>query len=312
MPSMRNVLRAPLAAAYWLGAAQSKTAENGDDVIFLCHGTPRGLLARLERQLRYLRRVFAIVPLATIAASLGAPRRPGRRRQAALTFDDGLRSNVQLGYPLLRSLGIPATFFVCPGLIEEGRWLWTHEARRRLEYAGPDLRRELAVELGAPSEDLDAFIQWMKELDYPQRKRAEARLAEATAAFAPSQPDREAFDLAGWDELRALDPAVVTVGSHTLTHPVLPRMSAAEVEAELRDSRRMIEAKLGRPAEFFSYPNGDVDERTLASVRRYYRAAVRNRSATHFDPHLLPSVHMPRGVLDLAWTTSRPGSAAAH
>ena len=66
--------------------------------------------------------------------------------------------------------------------------------------------------------------------------------------------DREAFDLAGWDELRSVDPSIVTVGSHTATHPVLPSLSPAQIEAELRDSRRMIEAKLARPADFSLIP----------------------------------------------------------
>lgn len=313
MPSMRNVLRAPVAAAYWLGAGQGLTAGNGEDVIFLCHGTPRRLAARLERQLRYLRRAFDIVPLARFAASLRAPRTRGRRRQAVVTFDDGLRTNVEVAYPLLHALGIPATFFVCPGLIEERRWLWTHESRRRLEFAAPHLREALAAELGAPAE-IEAFVEWMKEIEFPQRKRVEARLAKATAAFVPSELDREAFDLAGWDELRTLDPAIVTVGSHSLTHPVLPSMSPAEIEAELRDSRRLIEAKLGRAAEFFSYPNGDVDELTLRGVRRHYRAAVCYESEAPHDPHLMPSVHLPRGVLDLAWTTNHgfPEAASWH
>lgn len=304
MPSVQDVLRGPRAVGYWLGVGQRRTVEDGDDIIFLCHGTPRRMAARLERQLRYLRRVFTIVPLAAFAASMSAARTPGRRRRAAITFDDGLRSNALVAYPILRALGIPAAFFVCPGLIEERRWLWTHEARRRLQFAGRHLRQELAADLGAPAE-VEAFVQWMKELDFPSRTRVEATLKDATAAFVPSDQDGEAFDLAAWDELRSLDPSIVTVGSHTMTHPVLPSMSGAEIEAELRDSRRMIEAKLARPAEFFSYPNDDVDERTLACVRRHYRAAVCGNSGRRSDPHLMPSVHLPRGVLALAWKVNR-------
>ena len=299
MPSVRSMLRAPVAVAYWLGAGQGKTTEDGDGTIFLCHGTSRDIAVRLERQLRYLRRVFTIVPLAALAASLRRQRTQGTPRQAAIIFDDGLRSNLLFAYPILRALGIPATFFVCPGLIEERRWLWTHEARRRLQFAAPHLRQELAVEVGAPAE-VGAFVQWMKELDLPQRKRVEARLRDATAAFVPADADHEAFDLAGWEELRSLDPSTVTVGSHSMTHPILPSMSSAEIEAELRDSRRMIEAKLARPAELFSYPNGDADERTLTGVRRYYRAAVRYGSVTRADPHQMPSLTLPRGVLALA------------
>jgi peptidoglycan/xylan/chitin deacetylase (PgdA/CDA1 family) len=281
--------------------------EDGADVIFLCHGTPRHTADRLERQLRYLRRAFRIVPLAALAASFGAPRKPGSKRRAVITFDDGLRSNVAVAYPVLRALGVPATFFVCPGLIEERRWLWTHEARRRLQFAGGPVRQALAAELGAP-EEVEPFVQWMKEIDFTRRMRVEAGLRQATAGFVPSEADREAFDVADWHELRSLDPSIVTVGSHSMTHPILPSLGAAQIEAELRDSRRMIEAKLARPAEFFSYPNGDVDERTLAGVRRHYRAAVRYGSVAGSDPHLMPSTHLPSGVLKLAWKVNQRGA----
>ena len=309
MRIVRNLLRAPLALGYWLGVGQTRALATGEDVIFLCHGTPRCRARWLERQLRYLRSVFTFVPLAELAASFGAARLPGRQRRATIVFDDGLRSNVRVAYPLLRALGIPATFFVCPGLIEERRWLWTHEARRRLQFAAPRLRGELARELDAPAE-VEAFVQWMKKLDFPRRMRVEAMLKHATAAFVPSEPDREAFDLAGWDELRQLDPAIVTIGSHTMTHPILPSMSAGEIEAELRDSRRMIEAKLAGPTEFFSYPNGDFDERTLAGVRRYYRAAVTCNAKTRVDPYRMPDVHLPRRVLSLAWRLNHPPQAS--
>jgi peptidoglycan/xylan/chitin deacetylase (PgdA/CDA1 family) len=305
MRIVRMLLRAPPAVMYWLGVGQTRAMQEGEDAIFICHGTPLRSAAPLERQLRYLRRVFTLVPFAELAASTSAARAPARRRQATIIFDDGLRSNVHVAYPMLLALGIPATFFVCPGLIEERRWLWTHEARRRLQFAAPQVRHELARELGVSAE-VEEFVQWMKQLEFPRRTRVEAMLRHATAAFVASEADREAFDLAGWDELRLLDPSIVTVGSHSMTHPVLPSMSAGEIEAELGESRRMIEAKLGRPAEFFSYPNGDVDERTLAGVRRHYRAAVNSGSTTRRDPHLMPNRHLRRGVLPLAWQLNHP------
>jgi len=294
MASLRSMLRAPRAVSYWLGVGQHRVVEHGDDMVFLCHGTPPASADRLARQLRYLRRAFRIVPLAAFAASVGAPCKPGRRRRAALIFDDGLRSNVTVAYPMLCALGVPAAFFVCPGLIEERRWLWTHEVRRRLQFAAR-----------APAR-IEAVVARMKKLDYPRRLRVEAALRRATAGFVPSEADREAFDLADWDELRSLDPSLVTVGSHSMTHPVLPSLDSAGIEAELRDSRRLIEARLARPAEFFSYPNGDADERTLAGVRRHYRAAVRYHSPNATDPHQIPCTHLPRGVLSLAWNVNNP------
>jgi len=303
MPTARAMLRAPVAVAYWLGAS-TKMLENGNDVIFRYHGTPRHLATQLRLQLRYLRRVFTFVPLASIIGSLGESRRPGERRRAAIIFDDGLRSNVEVAYPVLRSLGIPATFFVCPGLIDSRKWLWTHETRRRFDFAGPGLRQELATELTAPA-NVEGFVQWMKELELAERERVEARLREATACFVPGDADREAFDLAQWPELRTLEPSVITIGSHSMTHPILPRLSEAGIENEVRESRRILEAKLDRPVEFFSYPNGDLDWRTLAITRRHYRAAIAHGSGMPLDPHLVSSVHLPEGVLRLAWWVNR-------
>ena len=204
MPGIQGIVRASWAVRYWLGVGQRQTVERGDDLVFLCHGTPRSMAARLERQLRYLRRVFTIVPMAAFAASISQPAQAGRTRRAAIVFDDGLRTNVLVAYPMLRALGIPATFFVCPGLIEERRWLWTHEVRRRLEFAGRHTRRQLAAGLGAPAE-VEAFVQWMKEMQFPRRARVETALRHATAGFVPSELEREAFDLARWDELRSPD-----------------------------------------------------------------------------------------------------------
>jgi peptidoglycan/xylan/chitin deacetylase (PgdA/CDA1 family) len=310
MPSVRNLLRVPRAIGYWLGVGQRRMVEDGEDVIFLCHGTPRRTADLLERQLRYLRRTFRIVPLDAFAASPGTPRKRDGKRRAAIIFDDGLRSNVVVAYPILRALGIPATFFVCPGLIEERRWLWTHEARRRLQFAGRSLQQALAADLGTSAE-VEPIVQRMKEIDFPRRMRIEARLRQATADFVPSHADREAFDLADWHELRSLDPSIITIGSHSMTHPILPSLSTGEIEAELRDSRRMIEEKLARPAEFFSYPNDDVDDRTLAGARRHYRAAVCYGARAGSDPHLMPCMHLPSGVLALAWKVNRQGAAAA-
>ena len=87
---VRNLLRAPLALGYWLGVGQTRAIEKGGDIIFLCHGTPRRSAATLERQLRYVRRVFTLVRLAERATSICAERLSGRRRRAAIVFDDDL------------------------------------------------------------------------------------------------------------------------------------------------------------------------------------------------------------------------------
>ncbi len=67
-------------------------------------------------------------------------------------------------------------------------------------------------------------------------------------------------------ELARLDARLVALGSHTVTHCRLSELSQAELERELRDSRRVLERETGRAVELLSFPHGDYDDRVLAAV----------------------------------------------
>jgi peptidoglycan/xylan/chitin deacetylase (PgdA/CDA1 family) len=296
MTTLSALCAAPIALANWVGFGRD---EKPCARALLFHGTPRREAATLERQLRWLRRRFDIVPLHALARAAAAGE---VGRKLALTFDDGLRSNIEIAYPLLRSLGLPATFFVCPGLVDRGAWLWTHESRCRLARLDAAARSELAREYGAPA-GIAAFVEWMKHLDLAERRRVEARLAAATPRFEPTAAERADFDLASWEELRALDPEIVTIGSHTLTHPVLPGTPPGELEREVGESREQLERRLGHSVDSFAYPNGDINAAAEACVRRHYTVAMtveRGVIRRGADACRLPRLAAPPGLLRLA------------
>jgi peptidoglycan/xylan/chitin deacetylase (PgdA/CDA1 family) len=264
------------------------------DRILMYHGTPRGDAPALERQLRLVSMAFPVVPLDDLASG-----QKGARPRVALTFDDGLRNNVDVAYPILERLGLTATFFVCPGLIDGEQWLWNHEARQRLLTLDASELGELAAGVGAPGE-VEAFVEWLKTLDIARRREVEADIRDATPGFAPSDAQRHEFDLAGWKELKSLDPRVVAIGSHTMTHPILTSLTTEETDAEMRESRFALEKRLEREVSSFCYPNGNLNDGALASARRYYRSAVTvepGRLEGEIDPHQLPRFAAdPRGM----------------
>jgi peptidoglycan/xylan/chitin deacetylase (PgdA/CDA1 family) len=206
-------------------------------------------------------------------------------------------------YPILKRLKLPATFFICPGLIDEGRWLWNVEARQRLASLHLPVLRELAADFRVPAA-VEPCVRWMKTLNLTSRLRVEQHIREASADFVPTADQREECDLATWDELRSLDPSVVTLGSHTMSHPILSQCTAAEIENEVGESRRVIEQRLQRRVELFAYPNGDQNARVRESVARHYRAAVTTVPSwvrPGMNPLLLPRVDAPRGAMRLCW-----------
>jgi peptidoglycan/xylan/chitin deacetylase (PgdA/CDA1 family) len=284
-----------------LGLGGAAQRNDGRARILMLHGTARRRARQLERLLEYVRRHFQVVPLSVIVAD-SAARDVRFRRQVALTFDDGLANNVEVAYPILRRLGLTATFFVCPGLVGTGRWLWNHEARGRLRQLPAAARRELALQLGAPA-DVEGFVDWMKAQPLPARRGAESLVRAATPRFLPSPAQRHQFDIAGWEALRSLDPSVVAIGAHTLTHPILTTLPPAEAEREIRGSQSVLEARLQRPVRHFAYPNGDVDGAVHGIVRRYFDAAVsvdEGYVEPGCDPYMLPRIAFPWSGLRLA------------
>jgi peptidoglycan/xylan/chitin deacetylase (PgdA/CDA1 family) len=76
------------------------------------------------------RRGYSFVSLIEFAAYLDDGLPPDG--MCALTFDDGTVDNVELLLPLLTELGLPATIFVCPGLLGEGHFAMPPSAEVRL------------------------------------------------------------------------------------------------------------------------------------------------------------------------------------
>lgn len=75
----------------------------------------------------------------------------GRERTAVLTFDDGWRDGVDVVLPLLRSWGIRATFFVCPGWLGGTHPLVSGPAGKLLDEAGVRSLRDAGMEIGSHS-----------------------------------------------------------------------------------------------------------------------------------------------------------------
>lgn len=94
-----------------------------------------------------------------------------------------------------------------------------------------------------------------------------------------------------WSDLASLQEAGWEVGSHTITHPVLPSLDDAELARQLDDSRTAIAARLGS-CETVAYPYGLADDRVAHAARQAgYLAGVTLTAAHRRDePFLRPRV----------------------
>ena len=272
-------------------------------------GGPDMPAPEFERLLIWLKQNFHVVPLDSMLESMRERRLADPRGEIALTFDDGLRNQFELAYPVLRRLELSATMFVCPRLVDQQQWLWNHEMRARWRRLDVSARTRTSHALGAGESSEDSMIEWMKSLRIDDRNRACEVIRQATPDFRASPSEQAAYDMMRWDEMANMDTRLVTIGSHTLSHPILPHLDDDALETELRDSRIELEQRLQRTVALFCYPNGSADLRVRDCASRHYDAAVSTEEdlvRDGVDPWNIPRIPASPGLALCAWRLHRP------
>ena len=59
-----------------------------------------------------------------------------------------------------------------------------------------------------------------------------------------------------WDEVKEMSESGIDFGAHTVTHPILTRVSLDQARFEISQSKKDIEKRLDKPVDTFCYPNG--------------------------------------------------------
>jgi peptidoglycan/xylan/chitin deacetylase (PgdA/CDA1 family) len=208
--------------------------------------------ANFAEQMHVLETAFHPCSLADlVAAAEGGGMRP---RTVSVTFDDGYRDNLYEAMPLLERHGVPATVFVVTGYIESGRDFWWDVLER--------VCRTVARE-GEFDGLYRAYHTELQALDHGERQAVLDQRADETGSKPPARV--ETMTTAELESIAASP--LIDVGAHTVTHPLLSTLGAAEQLDEMRASKRYLEEVVGRPIRSFSYPFGSYDADSVMSVR---------------------------------------------
>jgi peptidoglycan/xylan/chitin deacetylase (PgdA/CDA1 family) len=221
----------------------------------------------------------------------------------AVTADDGYRDNIDHALPVLRRHGAPLTLFVATGFAERTATLWwqdLEDAIARLDRIEIDLAgRNTVLPCAEDAAKTAAFATIYRAL----RSGPEAELRSQVAGLARqagldtlATVDRLCLDWNGIVEA-SRDP-LVTIGVHTVTHPMLAKHPEPVVREELGRSRAEIEARIGRPARHLAFPVGDPGS---AGVREFaiaaelgFASAVTTRPGMIFPEHAAHLTALPR------------------
>jgi peptidoglycan/xylan/chitin deacetylase (PgdA/CDA1 family) len=69
------------------------------------------------------------------------------------------------------------------------------------------------------------------------------------------------------EQMQALSPELVTIGSHTMTHPLLPSIERSQLMQELSGSRMKLKQMLNREVNLLSFPYGGFNDMVIEGCR---------------------------------------------
>lgn len=222
-----------------------------------------------RHQLVYLARAMRPVSLDEVLAAMhGGRSLPARA--VLLTFDDGHRSLLEAGLPLLRERGFPGVAFIVPGVLDTDQPFWWTETTQLMGQGGRSER--------LPGLTPAAMVRRLKRLPDSERLEVIAELRETASGPPPRTPQLRR------SELPLLESAGITVGNHSVTHPCLPNCDDDKAVAEVTGAHRLLRDALGREPTTFAYPNGDWDQRAELAL-----AGAGYETAFLFDHRANPS-----------------------
>jgi peptidoglycan/xylan/chitin deacetylase (PgdA/CDA1 family) len=177
-----------------------------------------------------------------------------------VTFDDGYRDNYTHAFPILKDLSIPATIFLATDAIDSKAVLWHDRvfcAFREtqcpvLANFGPEPRSYSLKTLEEKLVAQRAGLEFLWSLNDEERQFWVDCLVDRLRVC--EEPTSRA--MLSWDEVRIMHRGGITFGSHTASHPILSKLSPAQLKREVSESKKTIEEKLGAPVKSFAYPVG--------------------------------------------------------
>src|SRR6266567_5255681 len=211
----------------------------------------------LEKDIDYLASRFHFVSHDEVVAyrESGAP---VPRNSVSLSFDDGFAECFTVVRPLLLSHGIPATFFVCTGFIDNQDLMFRNKIALCLSQISgspnaPELCSLLQARFELPLRSPESVMAWLGGLQYADCETIDAAcecLGVDVCAFL-----RDTKPYMSRDQIATLHTDGFIIGAHSIDHPRLGGLTDwREIEHQICGSCEAVRRITGRPRVPFSFP----------------------------------------------------------
>jgi len=234
-------------------------------------------LPLFRKHLDFLSRRYQVLPLPDVVHALrtGVPL---PAYTAVITFDGGYENNATVALPCLLDAGMSAAFFLSTAYVGTSECPWEDQLAQIIDDEGLNrlslrfgLRREtIALGTEADRREANRLVRWFcRQLPDAEKKTWLLDVFAENGILPPKAEGEHRFMT--WDQVGELHAGGMSIGPHTMTRPIVTRLTPTEMREEIAGARAACEEHLGVPCPFFAYPYGrpgDFDQESNALLRR--------------------------------------------
>lgn len=233
---------------------------------------------QFDDQMAVLRKRHAVASPEEMSELIANPSKIKHTR-VGITFDDGYRDNYTNAFPILKSHGHRAMFFLPTNYVGEMRLTWwdqiawavRHADRSELMFRYP---RTVTIKIDRkdPTITIRKVLHLLTKSTDVDRKRFMTAVEEACGVTLPTHADDRQF--LSWEEAQEMERAGMAMGSHTHSHEILSSLSPADQKAECIRSRELLHANKLK-GDCLAYPVGHPESYSDATIEAAKAAGYR-------------------------------------
>ena len=227
-----------------------------------------------------------------------------KRRFVCITFDDGYRDLLQYAWPILKKNNVPFALYVPTGFPDRIGELWwaalerviANNDRIGLYIDGRDQRFD-CITVDDKRNIYNQLYWWLRTR--PTEDELREAIRDLSARYGVDMKALCDELCMTWEDIAELsrDP-LVTIGAHTVNHPMLGKTTDRVARSEMEMSRVVIESAIGIRPEHFAYPVGDpasAGPREFAIAAELgFKTAVTTQAGVLFREHRNHLMSLPR------------------
>lgn len=217
----------------------------------------------LEQAILYLRKnKIKIISLDNLQEELEMK---DRSRFVIFTFDDGYLDNFTYAYPIFKKLDVPFTIYITTDFPDNKAFLWW-DALEILLLKNTRVfiklkNKTLVFNCSTLKQKENTFVKIRSLIISFKKEELLSCLNELFLTYRIDPYQNIKMTALNWEQIQALsrDP-LVTIGAHSVSHPVFSNLGESSLRHEILDSKHKIESYIGKKVKHFSYPFGTPNE----------------------------------------------------